>query len=282
MSPQPASLSASPERRRVVILSPGGRVVDAVLARLARSGAPADALLLYDRGVIGEWRRAGGSIRGIPLLPARWLGRQIRRGITKPPAGARTIVHTGALNGPRMLRDLARLGPDVIVLAHCGLVSADVLRAAKEGVVAVHPGLLPWIRGSSPLAHSLARGIPLGCTAFRADEGIDTGSILSRRLVPVDGSEGAGGLRDALFALWVEMTADLVANASAAPLPGGSAQPGRFPLCRPLPASESTAMVEDAVRRDRARTLFDAWRPLCGADLRLPEDADISLPEGTT
>jgi hypothetical protein len=271
-----------PSGRRVVVLSPGGSFAAALTALLARRGSGVDALVLYAPGRIRAWwRSAAPAARtlGLPLLPARWLAGRVRRRLAaRGLRGAWRVVLTGPLNGARMSRDLRRLRPDVVVLAHCGILAPHVLATAGEGVVSAHPGLLPWIRGNSPLANSLLRRVPLGCTAFRVDPGIDTGRILSRRLLPVGGTETAAGLRDALFGLWVEMTADLVAAASAGEVPGGFAQDGRFRLCRTLPAPEGRRVVEDAVRRGEPKALFDLWRPLCASvDLSLPAEADAGF-----
>lgn len=184
---------------------------------------------------------------------------------------------TGPLNGSRMLRDLARLRPETIVLAHAGLVAPSVLEIPRGGVVNVHPGLLPWIRGNSPLGHSLLRGVPLGATAFRVDPGIDTGRILFRRLLPVMGGESTAELRDALYALWVEMTVELVGAAIEDRIPAGYVQEGRFPLCRTLASAEEVEGIEEAVRSGAALALLDAWTPHCGSDLSLPPDADAHI-----
>ena len=275
MSPRPSAQAAPSRSRCVVVLSPGGTFASALLALLAQRGTVADTLLLYAPGVAREWRSAPPARRllGLPLLPLRWVSRRVRRRLARLPEGAARVVFSGTLNGRRMARDLRRLRPDVVVLAHCGLVAPHLLAAAREGVVGVHPALLPWVRGNSPLASSLLRRVPLGCTAFRVDAGIDTGPILARRLVPVGGGETAAELRDALFRLWVEMTAGLVAAAAAGELGEGSAQGERFPLCPTLAGDEGRRVVEEALRRGEPKALFELWRPLC-----LPPD--ISLPAG--
>lgn len=267
--------------RRVVILSPGGEYLDALLARLAARGTPADALILYLPGVVREWRRITPASRRIAssvLVPLRWGWRRIRQRMTTPPAaGARQVVRSGTLNGRRMISDLRRLAPDVVILAACSLVAPEVLAIARAGTVNVHPGLLPWVRGNGPFANALLRSVPLGCTAFWVDEGIDTGPILARALVPVRGGETVPRLRDALFAHWVEMTADVIASAlSGADLPRVP-QDRRFPLGRRISAPASLADVENAVASGLPKTLFDGWMPFCDGDLRLPPAADARV-----
>jgi hypothetical protein len=267
--------------RRVVVLSPGGRFTSDLMALLALRGTAVDALVLYVPGVVREWRSASpaGRLLGLPFLPLRWLRRRVRRRLAaRAPGGAARVVLSGSLNGRRMTRDLRRLRPDVVVLAHCGLVAPHLLEIARDGVVNVHPGLLPWIRGNSPLGSSFLRRVPLGCTAFRVDAGIDTGRILSRRLLPVGGGETAAELRDALHRLWVEMTADLVAAAYAGGIAEGVPQEGRFRLCRTLAGTEQRLAIEDAVRRGVPKALFELWRPLCHpSDLSLPAGADAGF-----
>ncbi|HEX6910454.1 MAG TPA: formyltransferase family protein [Longimicrobium sp.] len=273
--------------RRVVVLSPGGRFAAEVLARLEERGRAADALLVYRPDLARDWRGAPPADRRpfrAPLFVGRWLaGRARDRFGARLRAGARRAVFTGPLNGPRMRRDLERLRPDAVVLARCGLVSPEVLAVPADGVVNVHPALLPWIRGNNPLGNSLLRGTPLGATAFRVDAGIDTGRILERRLVAVAGYETAAGLRDALHRVWVEMTVDWIVAAGAAPLPTGEPQTARFPLCRTLSTPAELAAVDEAVRSGAAGALFDRWRPLCGPDLALapgvhPEPVPHAVP----
>jgi uncharacterized membrane protein len=268
--------------RRVVILSPGGAFTVNLLAGLAARGITADALLLYRPSLAREWRtaRARGWLPAC-TVPARWLARRIRdRAGGRYGGGAGAAVFTGALNGARMTRDLRRLRPDVVVLARCMLLAPHVLAVPREGTVNVHPGLLPWVRGNSPIGNSLLRGVPLGSTSFWVDAGTDTGRIIERRLVPVAGGEALPALRQALHRLWVEMTVDAVAAARAGTLPPGTAQAGRFPLCRELSAPGEVRAIEDAVRRDTARILLDAWRPRCDDRLRLSADAAPAAPAG--
>lgn len=266
--------------RRVVILSPGGAFTDDLLAGLRARGVTADALLLYRPSLAREWRAARRrGWRRVPSALARWGARRIMDRLGRRYRGGATEIHfTGSLNGTRMTRDLARLRPNVVVLARCMLLEPHVLAIPREGTVNVHPGLLPWIRGNAPVGNSLLRGVPLGSTAFWVDAGIDTGRIIERRLVPVAGGASAAALRDALHRLWVEMTVEVVAAARTGALAPGIVQSGRFPICRDITPAEDAA-VAAAIRNDTARSLFERWLPRCDADLRLRDDADGEIAE---
>jgi hypothetical protein len=268
--------------RHVVVLSSHVEFTRALLQALDERGIRPDAVVLCVPGLAREWRSLPSAVRrlrALPLLPLRWLSRRLGPRLDRRlRVGAQRVVFTGPPNGARMERDLRRLGPDLVVLARCALIlEPSVLSIPREGVVNVHPGLLPWIRGNSPVTHAMLRGVPLGASAFRVDPGIDTGPVLERRLLPVHGGETPAQLWDALHGLWVEMTADLVQAALAAPLAPGTPQPGRFPLCRSSTAAERAAAAAAVLRGD-ARALFERWRPRCDpATLSLPLDADAEL-----
>ena len=51
--------------------------------------------------------------------------------------------------------------------------------------VNVHPGLLPRVRGAFPQCWSILEDLPIGCTCYLLDEGIDTGPILRCKEVSV-------------------------------------------------------------------------------------------------
>lgn len=257
---------------RVVVLSSGGEFTHRLLDTLDRRAIALDALVLYVPPVKAK------GLRARVLAPLRRLRRTLRSRLDgRVRGGARRVIHTGPLNSARMERDLRRLAPDAIVLARTGLLHDPILAIPPGGVVNVHPGLLPWIRGNSPFGNSLLREVPLGSTAFRVDPGIDTGAVLERRLVPVRGTETHAELRDALFRLWVEMTADWISAATTGPIPAGTPQAARFPICRTTGAADEAA-VAALLAEGRPKRLFDRWSPLCAAPgLALPADAEADF-----
>lgn len=261
---------------RVAILSPGGEFTHRLLAALAQRGAEVDALVLYVPGARRYLQRLGSMPRrllALPLLPARWAAWRLRLRRQDFGPAARRVVVAGPLNGARMARALRALAPDVVLLAQCSIVSPEILSIPRRATVNVHPGLLPWVRGNSPFGNALRRGVPLGCTAFAVDAGIDTGPVLRRRLLPVGEGDTLQELRDGLYHLWVEMSADVATDAAAGRLPPARPQGPRFPLGRTLPDEEAARAAEGG----RAKALFDRWRPSCDPrDLSLPADFDAA------
>ena len=264
--------------RRVVILSHGDSAVPELLAALHTRGVRPHALVLYTASPLREWRALPPAKRvaAFPLIPLRWIRRRIRLRPGRQVRGhVGRVVITGPLNGRSMEKALRRLRPDVLFLAGCGVLSPEILAIPREGTVNAHPALLPWVRGNGAVENSILLGVPLGCTAFWVDPGIDTGRVIARRLVPVTEGEALEALRRGVRALWVEMAAALAAAATAGPLPPGTAQPARFPLCRAVRDPERLAAVARAVERGVPATLFERWRPFADPrDLTLPPAAD--------
>jgi methionyl-tRNA formyltransferase len=260
--------------RRVVLLSGSSSFSRSVLAALRRRGEPVDALLLYRSrppsipSVGGPVATAHAALRGMRAAGGRLRDRLDPR--LRIATDATCI--TGELNTPGMIRDLESLRPDVVVLARCRLLEPGVLRVPTEGTVGVHPALLPWIRGSGAVEHSLLRGVPLGATAFRVDEGIDTGGVIERRLLRVPGDVTPASLTTLVLRLWVEMTVDLVAAVRRAGIPHAEPQPERFPVCRRSGDPAETRAYHAAIDRGDPRALYLRHVDRCDATGRLPAD----------
>ncbi len=82
------------------------------------------------------------------------------------------------------------LGPvqaDIGVVAAYGqLIRRDVLDLPAQGILGVHPSLLPRHRGAAPVAWALLNGDPLtGVTIFRLNERLDAGPMLRVQAYPV-------------------------------------------------------------------------------------------------
>lgn len=92
-----------------------------------------------------------------------------------------------SVNAPEVTRYLAGLGCDLFVsMSFDQIFKAELLRAARLGIVNCHAGDLPRYRGRNVLNWALINGEPrIGVTVHAVDEGVDTGPILRKVYVPV-------------------------------------------------------------------------------------------------
>lgn len=96
--------------------------------------------------------------------------------------------------------EFAALSLDAAVVAAYGLIlPAAMLTAPVRGCLNIHASLLPRWRGAAPIQASILAGdSETGITIMQMDEGLDTGPMLRRGVVPIDAGTTASGLHDAL------------------------------------------------------------------------------------
>jgi len=89
----------------------------------------------------------------------------------------------------RELADWLQLrGVDLVVLAgYMHLLTAPFLERFPDGIVNVHPSLLPEFPGAHPLDDALTAGVATtGVTVHYVDEGLDTGAVIRQEPVAVE------------------------------------------------------------------------------------------------
>jgi methionyl-tRNA formyltransferase len=107
---------------------------------------------------------------------------------------------------------LKEWAPDLIVFAGGNILRKSLLDVPRLGVLNVHLGLLPEIRGMSSPEWSLLNQVPVGITLHYMDEGIDTGPVLQRYEYPEAAQcESLGDLRNRLIAFGVSKVGEVVA-----------------------------------------------------------------------
>lgn len=138
---------------------------------------------------------------------------------------------------PDVVAELRAWQPDVAVVAAYGkILKPDMLAVPKSGFLNVHPSLLPRHRGASPVIGTILAGdTATGITIMLMDEGMDTGPILRRSIVSLEGTETAGELTDRLAALGAQLLVDTLSQY----LEG---------TCRPAPQDEALATLTRPVR----------------------------------
>ena len=108
---------------------------------------------------------------------------------------------------------LEKTEADVCVVAAFGqIIPASILHMKKYGCINVHASLLPKYRGAAPIQWAVIDGEKeSGVTIMQMDEGLDTGDMLAKAIVPLDEKETGGSLFDKLSEAggrlwWMRMT----------------------------------------------------------------------------
>ena len=116
-------------------------------------------------------------------------------------------------NSPHSIARVRQWSPDLIVFTGGNILRKPLLQVPRLGVLNVHLGLLPEIRGMSSPEWSLLKNVPVGVTIHYLDAGIDTGPILQRyEFSDAARCESLPDLRNRLIAFGVEKAGDVVAD----------------------------------------------------------------------
>lgn len=110
------------------------------------------------------------------------------------------------------IEKIRSLEPTVAILASFGaFVSKKVINLFDNGIINIHPSLLPRWKGPSPIQYTLLNSdTQTGVTLIKLDNEIDHGPILSQRKYNLSGNETTKELLDILFSIGAEMVNKLI------------------------------------------------------------------------
>jgi methionyl-tRNA formyltransferase len=204
------------------------------------------------------WRRRFGRSFATRALRAAGIG----RAALADPERAVLVERVGAGGGrPPTIRDRCRdLGlayhvvrgpnepdalalldagrPDLVLNAGGGILRQPFLERAGRGVLNVHSGPLPHVRGMSAVEWSLYLGLVPTATVHWIDRGVDTGGILGDVATEIRDGDGIGRLRARTLLAGIDLLAGLLEPVAAGTL-----------AARPNP-------------RDRGRQYYEMAEPL--------------------
>lgn len=69
------------------------------------------------------------------------------------------------------------------VISGARILKGNIIRQFGKGIINIHPGLLPWIRGLDTLKWSVYKDCPIGNTAHMINEKIDAGQMICKEQV---------------------------------------------------------------------------------------------------
>ena len=128
---------------------------------------------------------------GSDLADCQGLVRAQKAGIATFVVEPATFANRSDWNSA-LQSELVDLRPDVIILAgFMRILGPGVISQFRGQIINTHPALLPFFPGAHGVRDALAAGVVnTGCTLHYVDEGVDTGEIISQRIVPVlDGDD---------------------------------------------------------------------------------------------
>lgn len=114
---------------------------------------------------------------------------------------------------PRRIRaaeavaELRGIEADVIVVVAFGqIIPREILELKRYGCINVHASLLPKYRGAAPIQWAVIKGeTESGVTTMQMDEGLDTGDMLLKAVVPLAPQETGGSLFEKLSSCGAEL-----------------------------------------------------------------------------
>jgi methionyl-tRNA formyltransferase len=151
------------------------------------------------------------EVLGVVTQPDRPKGRELKL----QPSPVKRIAAAAGLpvwqperaRHPEFLGQLAGLHLDLLVVAAYGQVlPQSMLDLPRFGGVNVHTSLLPKYRGAAPIQWAILNDeAETGVTIMKMAAGLDTGDILSRRVVPILAEDNSVTLHDRLAVLGAEL-----------------------------------------------------------------------------
>ena len=209
---------------------------------------------------------AGHRVDAVYSQPPRPAGRGQREQLSPVQefAAARGLpVRTPkTLRTPEAQAEFAALAADLAVVAAYGLILPKaVLEAPRRGCLNVHASLLPRWRGAAPIQRAILAGdTETGVTIMQMDEGLDTGSMLLRRALPITSATDAAMLHDALADLGARLIVEAVAGLEAGGLVA-TPQPAEGVTYAAKLAKDEARLdwSRPAVQLERAVRAFTPW-----------------------
>lgn len=144
--------------------------------------------------------------------------------VTNEPKG-RLVDYLKKYNIPYIYSDLKNasdiskiidLKPDIGVLASFGaFVPKKVIDAFPQGILNIHPSLLPKFKGPSPIQFTILSGdSTTGVTIIQLDNELDHGPIVLQKEVKISGLETSQELLESLFLEGAELIKKIIQDVS--------------------------------------------------------------------
>lgn len=172
------------------------------------------------------------------------------------------VFQPDALRDPEAVAELARVEPDLIVVAAYGrILPPAVLDLPRHPVVNVHPSLLPRWRGPSPVAAAILAGDDTtGVSIMELVPEMDAGPVLAARPSPIRPTDTTASLEARLSGEGAELLIEALPpwlDGDLRPVPQDEALITTCPLLEKGHGHLRSDMT--AMEAERAVRAFDPW-----------------------
>lgn len=167
---------------------------------------------------------AGYEVTAVVTQPDKPKGRS--KELIAPPVKAYalsqglTVLQPEKIKTEEAVAELAKYEADLFVVAAFGqILSREILTMPKYGCINIHASLLPKYRGAAPIQWSIIDGEKeTGVTIMQMDEGLDTGDILTQKIVPISDEDTGESLFDKLCEAGSELLLETIPQIEAGSL----------------------------------------------------------------
>lgn len=156
------------------------------------------------------------EVVGVVTQPDKPVGR--KRIITPTPIKKLAVEKNIDVFQPEHIKDdyqkIIDWNPDIIVTAAYGqIIPKELLDYPKYHCINVHASLLPKYRGGAPIHKSIIDGNEqTGITIMYMEEKMDSGDIISQKIVDIDIKDNVGTLHDKLSLTGAKLLIDTLPN----------------------------------------------------------------------
>jgi folate-dependent phosphoribosylglycinamide formyltransferase PurN len=151
------------------------RKLQDVLTRLALYGIPVKAIVAAPKVQL--------------TIPTASVRTKLRSNDLIPPQELAALVNAEYLHAPHdsvIVRDfLQAMNPAVGLIAGARILKKRVIASFSKGIINLHPGLLPEVRGLDAMLWAIYDDQPQGVTGHLIDHRVDAGSIIKRQAIPL-------------------------------------------------------------------------------------------------
>ena len=175
-------------------------------------------------GALEALVEAGHEVTAVVTQPDKPKGRG--KEMQQTPVKACALKHNievfqpVKIKTPEAVEVLRGYGADLFVVAAFGqILSKEILDMPKYGCVNIHASLLPKYRGAAPIQWAILDGEKeTGVTIMQMNEGLDTGDMLTKVIVPIEDTDTGESLFDKLAEAGAKLLVETIPQIEAGTL----------------------------------------------------------------